>query len=60
MKSVLSALWARLPRWRTVDIVVAAVLGVAVGVVFWVWGMLWSATQPLFLFFPPAQAVIYG
>uniref|UniRef100_UPI000375F32C ECF transporter S component n=1 Tax=Nocardiopsis chromatogenes TaxID=280239 RepID=UPI000375F32C len=28
--------------------------------VFWVWGMLWSAPQPLFLFFPPAQAVIYG
>ncbi|MDA2811486.1 ECF transporter S component [Nocardiopsis sp. RSe5-2] len=47
-------------RWRTVDIVVAAVLGVAVGVVFWVWGMLWSATEPVFLFFPPAQAVIYG
>ncbi|WP_460863108.1 ECF transporter S component [Nocardiopsis coralliicola] len=47
-------------RWRTVDIVVAAVLGVAVGVVFWFWGMLWQATAPLFLFFPPAQAVLYG
>ncbi|MBB6170394.1 energy-coupling factor transport system substrate-specific component [Nocardiopsis mwathae] len=47
-------------RWRTVDIVVAAVLGVAIGVIFWFWGMLWEATSPLFLFFPPAQAVIYG
>ncbi|MFW5420008.1 ECF transporter S component [Nocardiopsis sp. CNT-189] len=46
--------------WRTVDIVVAAVLGVAIGVIFWFWGMLWQATAPLFVFFPPAQAVIYG
>ncbi|MFC3995145.1 ECF transporter S component [Nocardiopsis sediminis] len=48
------------PRYRTVDIVVAAVLGVACGVIFWFWGMLWAATEPLFLFFPPAQAVLYG
>ncbi|TQN30844.1 energy-coupling factor transport system substrate-specific component [Haloactinospora alba] len=46
--------------WRTVDLVVAAVVGAAVGVVFWFWGMLWAATQPLFVFFPPAQAVLYG
>lgn len=46
--------------WRTVDLVVAAVVGAALGVVFWFWGMLWAATQPLFLFFPPAQAVLYG
>ncbi len=26
-------------RWRTRDIVVAAVIGVAFGVVFWVWGL---------------------
>ena len=31
-------------RWRVVDIVVAAVLGVAAGVVFWLWGL---AYQPL-------------
>lgn len=31
------------PRWRVVDIVVVAVLGVAFGVVFWQWGALWSA-----------------
>lgn len=32
--------------WRTVDIVVASVLGVAFGVVFWQWGLVWA---PLFL-----------
>lgn len=31
--------------WRVVDIVVAAVLGVAFGVVFWQWGVVWA---PLF------------
>ncbi|MFC7327779.1 ECF transporter S component [Marinactinospora rubrisoli] len=55
-----SAPAGRLLRWRTVDIVVAAVLGVALGVVFWFWGMLWQATDVLFLAFPPAQAVLYG
>jgi energy-coupling factor transport system permease protein len=33
------------PRWRVVDIVVVAVLGVAFGVVFWQWGVIWA---PLF------------
>ncbi|WP_067963768.1 ECF transporter S component [Nocardiopsis trehalosi] len=47
-------------RFRTVDTVVAAVLGVAIGVVFWLWNLVWSATEPLFVFFPPAQAVLYG
>lgn len=27
--------------WRTRDIVVAAVIGVAFGIVFWVWGLIW-------------------
>lgn len=47
-------------RWRTVDIVVAAVIAVAFGVVFIAWNALWSVTGPLFTFFPPAQAVMYG
>jgi energy-coupling factor transport system substrate-specific component len=47
-------------RWRTVDIVVTAVLGVAFGVVFWAWGLLWAVTDPAFTAFPPAQAVMYG
>jgi len=29
-------------RWRTRDIVMAAVIGVAFGVVFWVWGIVWE------------------
>ena len=36
-------------RWRTVDIVVTAVLGVAFGVVFWAWNLLWAATGAAFL-----------
>src|SRR3954468_24230778 len=47
-------------RWRTVDIVVTAVLGVAFGVVFWAWNLLWAATGAGFTAFPPAQAVLYG
>ncbi|MFC7545364.1 ECF transporter S component [Plantactinospora sp. GCM10030261] len=45
-------------RWRTVDIVVAAVLGVGFGVVFWAWGLLWNGPAdaiPL-----PFRAVLYG
>jgi energy-coupling factor transport system substrate-specific component len=48
------------PRWRTVDIVVTAVLGVAFGVVFWAWSLLYSAFSPAFAAFPPGQAVMYG
>jgi energy-coupling factor transport system substrate-specific component len=47
-------------RWRTVDIVVTAVLGVAFGVVFWAWGLLWNATGAAFTAIPPAQAFMYG
>lgn len=51
---------AKSRSWRTVDIVVAAVIGVAVGVVFWLWNIVWSVTTPLFVAFPPGQAVVYG
>lgn len=47
-------------RWRTVDILVTAVIAVAFGVIFWAWDLLWSATDSAFTFFPPAQAVLYG
>jgi energy-coupling factor transport system permease protein len=46
--------------WRTVDIVVAAVLAVAFGVVFVAWNALWAATTPIFTALPAAQAIIYG
>jgi energy-coupling factor transport system permease protein len=45
-------------RWRTVDIVVAAVIAVAFGVVFWAWNLLWQGPAeaiPL-----PGRAVLYG
>src|SRR3954466_8909429 len=47
-------------RWRTVDIVVTAVLGVAFGVVFWAWNLLWAAVGTAFIAFPPGQAFMYG
>jgi energy-coupling factor transport system substrate-specific component len=47
-------------RWRTVDIVVAAAIAVAFGVVFWAWNALWEATRPLFIAAPPAQYLISG
>jgi energy-coupling factor transport system substrate-specific component len=45
-------------RWRTIDIVVAAVLGAAFGVVFWAWNLLWEGVGnaiPL-----PLRGLIYG
>jgi energy-coupling factor transport system permease protein len=47
-------------RWRTIDIVIAAVIAVTFGVIFWAWGLLWNVTQAGFAFFPPAQTLIYG
>ena len=50
----------RTTRWRTVDIVVAAVLAVAFGVVFWAWNQAWAAASPAFTSFPPLQGFMYG
>jgi energy-coupling factor transport system substrate-specific component len=47
-------------RWRTVDIVVAAVIAVAFGVVFWAWNALWATTGPAFTALPASQYVISG
>ena len=46
--------------WRTVDIVVAAAIAVAFGVVFWAWNLAWAAVTPAFVAFPPAQYLLYG
>jgi energy-coupling factor transport system permease protein len=46
--------------WRTVDVVVAAAIGVAFGVVFWGWNSLWNVLEPAFAGYPPGRAVIYG
>jgi len=42
-------------RWRTLDIVVCAVIGVAFGVVFWAWDAIWGATAPVFDAVKPLQ-----
>ncbi|MCW2640341.1 MAG: hypothetical protein JWP76_2647 [Dactylosporangium sp.] len=45
-------------RWRTVDIVVASVLAVAFGVVFWAWYLLYEG--PAHAFPLPGRAILYG
>lgn len=47
-------------RWRTIDIVIAAIIAVTFGVIFWAWNILWGATGGAFAFFPPAQTLLYG
>ena len=47
-------------RWRTSDILITAAIGVVFGVIFIAWTSLWEATKPLFVAFPPAQALLYG
>lgn len=47
-------------RWRTVDIVVAAVIAVAFGAVFQVWNLVWAGLSPAFIAFPPLQGFMYG
>jgi energy-coupling factor transport system substrate-specific component len=46
--------------WRIVDIVVAAVVAVAFGVVFLAWNTVYAAADPIFAFLRPAQAILYG
>ncbi|HJP72289.1 MAG TPA: ECF transporter S component [Candidatus Limnocylindria bacterium] len=46
--------------WRVVDIVVAAVIAVAFGVVFLAWNAIYAAADPLFAVLRPAQAILYG
>ena len=50
----------RASGWRTVDIVLGAVLAVAFGAVFQAWNLLWAAVGPAFLAFPPLQGFMYG
>ncbi|HSL98001.1 MAG TPA: ECF transporter S component [Candidatus Deferrimicrobiaceae bacterium] len=46
--------------WRTRDIVVVAVIGVAFGVVFWAWGLAWGAFEPLNLVIPVLRDALYA
>ncbi|WP_349827212.1 ECF transporter S component [Brevibacterium litoralis] len=47
-------------RWRVVDVVVASVLAVALGVVFWAWSTGWSVLSLPFAAFPPAAGLLTG
>ncbi len=47
-------------RWRTRDILVAAIIGLAFGVVFWAWGLAWSVFEPLNAAFPVARDLLYA
>ena len=47
-------------RWRTRDIVIAAVIGVAFGVVFWAWGVAWPLLDPAFAFAPVLKDLFYA
>ena len=47
-------------RWRSVDLLTAAVLGVAFGVVFWGWDVLYLALEPLFVALPPLKGLLGG
>lgn len=46
--------------WRTRDIVIAAVIGVAFGVVIWAWNLLYGAAGPVFAFAPWLRDIMYG
>jgi energy-coupling factor transport system substrate-specific component len=46
--------WRERSRWRVVDIIVAAVLAVASGVIFWGWDQAWTPLST------PLEAVIPG
>lgn len=47
-------------RWRVVDIVVASVLGVAAGVIFWAWGLAWTPLSTGLAFFAPLAGLLAG
>ncbi|MCC4909322.1 ECF transporter S component [Microbacterium sp. cx-55] len=47
-------------RWRVVDIVVASVIGVASGVIFWVWGQAWTPLSTGLAFLPGLEGLLSG
>ncbi|MDJ0337175.1 ECF transporter S component [Cryobacterium sp. PH31-O1] len=47
-------------RWRVVDIVVASVIGVASGVIFWAWGLAWSPLSVILTFTPGLEGLLAG
>ncbi|MGN6428248.1 ECF transporter S component [uncultured Leifsonia sp.] len=59
--SSISARPARVLRWRVVDIVVASVVAVAAGVVFWIWGQAYNPLSgPVTAVLPGFQGILNG
>lgn len=51
----------RILRWRVIDIVTAAVIGVVCGFLFFAWNLLYAPlTAPLEALLPGLQALLYG
>lgn len=46
--------------WRTVDLLAAAMLGVAGGVAYWGWDFAFNAISPAFTAFPPSGGLVAG
>jgi energy-coupling factor transport system substrate-specific component len=47
-------------RWRVVDIIVASVIGVASGVLFWLWGLAWPGLDTALSFTPGLSGLLAG
>lgn len=47
-------------RWRVVDIVVASVIGVASGIIFWAWGLAYGPLSAAFAATPGLSALLGG
>ena len=47
-------------RWRVVDIVVASVIGVAAGVVFWAWGLAYTPIDSVLSFSGGFEGILNG
>ncbi len=47
-------------RWRVVDIVVASVIGVASGVIFWAWGLAYGPLDAILSVTPGLSALLGG
>lgn len=48
------------PRWRVADIVVASVIAVAVGVIFWIWSQGYTVIAAVTTIFPPLAGLYTG
>jgi energy-coupling factor transport system substrate-specific component len=57
-----SSVLARRPlaAWRSIDIITAAMLGVAFGVGYWGWDQAYTVLSPAFNGFPPSSGLVGG